>query len=136
MDEQDPQNWILVVDDEPAIGSLIQRAAESLRVEIRHASSAAEALETARQDRHSLGFAILDVMLPDRPGEALYRDLRREFGNFPILFITGQTQASRVMDILEQDPMTDLLPKPFSLKPLRAFLALAQAHTVGAPGPA
>lgn len=64
-------------------------------------------------------FIILDVMMPEKDGFSVCRDIRRSNNDIPILFLTAKSEEiDRVLGLeLGAD---DYLSKPFSLAELRA----------------
>ena len=112
-----PQPIVLVVEDEAAVSSFIERSlAESgLRSEI--ASSIASA-ETAWR-REDPDLVLLDLMLPDGNGLDLLRRMREEGQNHPVIVLSARAEVSdRVIGLdLGAD---DYLTKPFNIDELHA----------------
>lgn len=104
-----PKAAILVIDDDKDVA---ETAALALRREgyaVAHAASAAAGLRAAAARPPDL--ILLDVVLPDRDGYEVLRELRRR-GEVPVIFLSGKGDADeRVLGLrLGAD---DYLPKPF-----------------------
>jgi DNA-binding NarL/FixJ family response regulator len=78
-----------VVDDDRDLRALVKCLLEPVRYVISEASTAAEALSVASDERPDL--VLLDVRLPDLSGYEVCRRLREEFGEeVAIVFLSGE----------------------------------------------
>lgn len=78
---------ILIVEDDLKIARIIKAYLEGADFRVIHVDSAAKALKEAMQE---LPLAvILDLGLPDRPGEELCQELK-ELGEFPVIMLTAK----------------------------------------------
>ncbi|WP_340026456.1 response regulator transcription factor [Paenibacillus sp. FSL K6-1096] len=111
---------ILVVDDEPAILSLIHNALSTDRHLVTTLSDAAEVHNT---DLGAYDLILLDVMMPGVDGFTLCREIRSAV-DCPILFLTAKTQETDLMYGLGLGA-DDYITKPFGIGALRARI---QAH--------
>jgi two-component system phosphate regulon response regulator PhoB len=126
---------VLVVEDEPDIGSLLEYVlgVEGLQVEI--ARSGHEALEALARGRPDL--VVLDLMLPDMDGIEILRRVRRAFPDDPshvIILSAKKDEVDRVRGFeLGAD---DYMVKPFSPRELvlRVRKALHRPETQKAAG--
>ena len=112
---------ILVVDDEPAIRTLIRRYLKDDAIDLTIAATGAEALEAAR-NIPKLSLLLTDVMMPELEGHELARQLRRREPDLKVLYLTGH--ADRLFDAKQQ--LWDLeafLEKPFTKESLRQAIA-------------
>lgn len=100
---------ILVVDDEAALRTMVQGILEQEGYQVCTAGSCAEALEQFRGAAPQA--VLLDVMLPDGDGFALFEQLRRE-RDVPVLFLSARDEdAARLRGLgLGAD---DYITKPF-----------------------
>lgn len=108
--------YILVVDDDPEITSLLRRglAYEGYRLDT--ASDGIEALAKARDREPDM--VILDIMMPGLDGIEVCKRLR-EAGDVPILMLTAKgTVSDRVIGL--ECGADDYLVKPFALDELLA----------------
>ena len=111
---------ILLVDDDD---SLRDSLSEQLRLHeeflTAEASTAAEALETAKGEYFDA--VILDVGLPDMDGREVCRLMRRNGVKSPIIMLTGQdTDADQILGL--DAGANDYVTKPFRLSVLLARL--------------
>ncbi|GMT97585.1 hypothetical protein KH5H1_17040 [Corallococcus caeni] len=106
-----PRGRVLVVDDEPAVGRVLQRLLRGHDVEV--ATSGRQALE--RMSRAPGFDAVLcDVMMPDLAGRDVYEAVRREYPGLErrFVFVSGGAFTSGAREFLERIP-NPLLEKPF-----------------------
>ncbi|RKH65668.1 PAS domain S-box protein [Corallococcus aberystwythensis] len=106
-----PRGRVLVVDDEPAVGRVLQRLLRGHDVEV--ATSGRQALE--RMSRAPGFDAVLcDVMMPDLAGRDVYEAVRREYPGLErrFVFVSGGAFTSGAREFLEHIP-NPLLEKPF-----------------------
>jgi len=105
---------ILVVDDEDSILKIIDYALTQEGYEVVTASDAAGA--EARLAQESPALVILDVMLPDRSGLEVARDLRAR-SNVPIIMISARAdEVDRILGL--EFGADDYVTKPFSPREL------------------
>jgi DNA-binding response OmpR family regulator len=111
---------ILLVDDDDSLrDSLSQQLRLYEEFLITEASTAAEALETAKGEYFDA--VILDVGLPDMDGREVCRLMRRNGVKSPIIMLTGQdTDADQILSL--DAGANDYVTKPFRLDVLLARL--------------
>lgn len=123
---------VLVVDDEPKIRNTVRIFLEQDRYAVLVAGTGQEAIEVANRLKPDL--VVLDLMLPDLPGEEVARSLRT-VSQVPIIMLTAKAEeADRVAGLkLGAD---DYVVKPFSPLELvaRVDAVLRRARTGGAEG--
>jgi DNA-binding response OmpR family regulator len=112
---------ILVVDDEPAIGNAFRCALRDF--EVRVESDPKAAIDAAKKFRPDV--LILDLIMPDIPGNLLAKRIMREpeFEKLPIIFISA---AVHHRDQNEEPVWIGPFPafgKPFSVDALRQCIA-------------
>jgi two-component system, OmpR family, response regulator MprA len=122
---------VLVVDDEPAVRSSLERALglEGYRVELAaDGDEALDAIEKAGPDA-----VVLDVLMPRLDGLEVARRLRRGGNTVPILMLTAREGvADRVAGL--DAGADDYLVKPFALEELLARLRALLRRTGAEPG--
>lgn len=101
---------ILIVDDEPLGIESLKAYLERGGYAVHTAGTGGEALELFRS--HSISLVILDLMLPDMPGEEVCRAIR-SMARTPIIMLTAKVQEADVLEGL-QVGADDYLLKPFS----------------------
>ncbi len=80
---------ILVVDDEPDIITYLTTLLEENGYETDSAKDGVEGLKKAKEDKPNL--ICLDILMPEKSGIGLYRDLRKdeELKEIPVIIVTG-----------------------------------------------
>ena len=105
---------VLVVDDERKIRDLVRLYLEHEGYSVLLAESGRSALETAERARPDL--LVLDLMLPDLPGEEVARSLRSH-SDVPIIMLTARAgEEDRINGFRAGDD--DYVTKPFSPREL------------------
>jgi DNA-binding response OmpR family regulator len=108
---------ILVIEDDPDIGSLVELHLKDAGHRVEVESSGSRGLERARSGDFEL--VILDLMLPGLDGLEICRRLRAEQHHMPILMLTARsTEVDRVVGL--EMGADDYLSKPFSVRELMA----------------
>ncbi|MCD5360814.1 hybrid sensor histidine kinase/response regulator [Chromobacterium aquaticum] len=137
-DPATPAARILVVDDHPAIRTLIQDQLRELGHQADTAASGAAALALATRQDYAL--VLTDLSMPDISGYSLARALRDSGFSAPIVAITAQASKAE-QPLCAQAGIDELMLKPFTLEELdqviRKHLALspASARLPTAPAP-
>jgi DNA-binding response OmpR family regulator len=110
---------ILVVDDEPAMRTLLARVLRADGYEIILASSGSQAVRLARKNVPSL--ILLDYHLPDMDGLTVCRRIRLTAAtrDIPIMILTGHPAREKPARSLDGGA-DDYLAKPFNLAELQA----------------
>ncbi|MEJ2184797.1 MAG: response regulator [Gemmatimonadota bacterium] len=111
---------VLVADDEPYIGRIIQLKLEDGPYQVVLAHDGEEALELLRSDR-PFDLVLLDIMMPRLSGLDVLREMRRlpQHGDTPVIMLTAKGQEAD-RETATRYGATDFLTKPFSPKKLLA----------------
>jgi two-component system OmpR family response regulator len=122
---------VLVIDDDPELLELVERALARDRHEVWTAASGEQALtELARRAPE---IVVLDLGLPGLSGEELCREIRRRGSHPLILVLTAQSAVASRVRCLDQGA-DDYLTKPFAVAELRARVrALSRRTKVAHP---
>jgi CheY-like chemotaxis protein len=120
-DAQPRTSRLLVVEDEPLLQLLIVDTMRDIGLAAEAVGSAAEALERLRGQPDNFAGAVVDVGLPDRPGDELVAEMRALRATLPIILSTGQDEAA-FRDRFGRDPLVGYLGKPYSIGQLEAAL--------------
>jgi two-component system response regulator MprA len=110
---------ILVVDDEPALRSSLERALGLDAYDVELAQDGNEALD--RLARAPVDAVVLDVAMPRLDGLEVCRRLRAAGDRTPVLMLTARDAIDDRVDGLDAGA-DDYLVKPFALRELRARL--------------
>jgi DNA-binding response OmpR family regulator len=105
---------VLVVEDERKLRELVRSYLERAGFAVLSTESGAEAITLAASAAPDL--VILDLGLPDVPGESVLRELRA-MGPVPVLMLTAMSSESDRIRGLELGA-DDYVTKPFSLREL------------------
>ena len=105
---------VLLVEDERKLRELVRSYLERAGLSVLSTSSGAEAITLASQAAPDL--VVLDLGLPDVPGEAVARELRAA-GSVPILMLTAKAGEEDRIAGLELGA-DDYVTKPFSPREL------------------
>ena len=107
---------LLVADDEEMIREAVASYLESQGYQVFRAENGEEALNILKRDPISL--VILDLMLPDLPGEEVCVRIRKQ-SRVPIIMLTAKNVEYDMIHGLDLGA-DDYITKPFSLKNLSA----------------
>jgi len=121
---------VLAVDDEAAILEVVGAYLEREGYSVLTARTGRRALQIAESGRVSL--LLLDLMLPDIPGEEVCR-LVRERSDIPVIMMTAKADEESVVAGLAMGA-DDYVTKPFSPRQLVARVAAAMRRSAGLAG--
>lgn len=117
---------ILVIDDDPAVTSVLKRGLSYEGFTVDVASSGTEGLAIARERPADL--TILDVMMPGLDGIEVLRRIRAADASLPVLLLTAKDAPSDQIYGLESGA-DDYVTKPFTFDVLLARVhALLRRH--------
>lgn len=122
--------WVLVVEDEPAMGELLRQGLEEQNHRVTLARDGSEALSAAKT--YSFDAIVLDVMMPFIDGFEVTRRLRAAKNAVPILMLTARDASSDVVKGLDAGA-DDYLVKPFALNVILARLRAISRRGEHAP---
>ena len=120
---------VLVVEDDKAVRSSLERALRLEGYEVSVAVDGAAGLDAVAGTRPDA--VVLDVMLPLLDGLSVCRQLRQRGDRTPVLMLTARAEVSDRVAGLDAGA-DDYLPKPFALEELLARLRALIRRT--APG--
>jgi len=111
------QGTILLVEDEPSILKLCQRALGTIGYTVLATTSPFQALTLAQEHLGQLDVLITDIIMPELDGKALAKRLATLYPDLKILFISGYPA-----DVVTQRGMLDadahFIAKPFTMPEL------------------
>lgn len=118
---------IIVVDDDPQLTALLDRYLTKEGFKVCCAATAAEFSRKLEHDTYDL--CVLDLMLPDKDGFEITKELRRQSG-MPIIVLTARSEVfDRVVGLeLGAD---DYLTKPFEPRELLARIKAVLRRSSG-----
>jgi DNA-binding response OmpR family regulator len=106
---------ILLVEDDPNLGQLLQEYLEIKGFETTLARDGEKALVLYKGQRYDL--CILDVMLPKKDGFSLAKEIRSVNKQIPIIFLTAKSLKEDTLEGLRIGA-DDYMTKPFSMEEL------------------
>jgi DNA-binding response OmpR family regulator len=107
---------LLLVDDEPRIRRVLRLALEDEGYQVAEAANGYDALTALRREPPDV--VLLDLMLPDRDGFTVCREIRRS-SDVPVIMVTARTDSHDVVAGLEAGA-DDYVTKPLVAKELTA----------------
>lgn len=114
---------VLIVDDEPAVVSLVTRVLEKTgQYQIQAADSARSA--RLQLEDGAIDVAIFDVLLPDESGLKLLAAVQQMDARLPVILITGGGTAGTAIEAMKAGAF-DYITKPLNVAQLREVVARA-----------
>jgi two-component system response regulator MprA len=108
---------VLVVEDEPSVAHIVNRALEHDHHNVELASDGANGLDLAESDQFDA--IVLDVLLPEINGIEVCRRLRAGKVHTPVLMLTARDAVEQRVQGLDAGA-DDYLTKPFAVAELQA----------------
>ena len=112
---------VLVVDDDPAIFLLIRKALQEV-AEVVTAEDGETGL--AKIKSHKFDAVLLDIMLPDVDGIALFCEIRELDRRLPVVFMTIEATSNTAIEAMQRGAF-DYLAKPLDVASLRVLVSRA-----------
>ncbi|YBV96167.1 response regulator transcription factor [Phyllobacteriaceae bacterium JZ32] len=122
---------ILVVDDEPPIRKLLRVGLSTQGYTILEAPNARTAIELIEKSQPDL--ILLDLGLPDLPGNELLRKWRDDGLAVPVVILSSRTDEAGIVKALETGA-DDYVTKPFGMNELVARIRVALRHRLQQQG--
>ena len=113
---------VLLVEDEPAIVTLVTAALERDGYEVTSRANGRDALELCAVPEERIDLLITDVVVPGVGGGDLVGATRAQRPELPVLLISGYA-GSRLEDVELRRGHTEFLAKPFRLAELLAVVS-------------
>lgn len=106
---------VLYVEDEPFLARIVKESLESRDFDVKLVSDGGMAGEAFAD--YEPDICVLDVMLPQKDGFTIAREIRSAAPGLPIIFLTAKTQVEDVLKGFDSGG-NDYLRKPFSMEEL------------------
>jgi DNA-binding response OmpR family regulator len=100
---------ILLVEDEPLISMTTAELLGDAGFAVEEAATAAEAMSKLTEQ---FAAAIIDLGLPDQPGDVLTRDVRRMWPDMPVVIASGRDR-NEVARVFADDDKVTAIGKPY-----------------------
>ena len=108
---------ILVVDDEFPVRNVLCMSLQHLGYRVDSAASGLEAIEKFGTSGAHYDLVLLDMLMPNMPGEKVFFRLKEIRQDLRVLVISGYTSEESVKNILSNGGI-DFLQKPFTIEEL------------------
>ena len=122
--EQRGRESIMLVDDDPAVRSLLARVLRARGYIVTEAADGAEALAQAAERDQPFHLLLTDVMMPRIGGVELARRMYSSGQAARVLFMTGYTDT-----VIEHASVAEVLRKPFTPSTLADAVRRTLDHT-------
>jgi CheY-like chemotaxis protein len=109
---------VLLVEDEPLIRMLTTDMLDALGFAATEAGTGAEALAIEDGDLAGLAGLVIDLGLPDHPGEEVARLLRQRRPDLPVILTTGADASDALAKLAGGGPAV-ALEKPYQFRELQ-----------------
>jgi len=109
---------VLLVEDEPLIRMLTTDMLDALGFATTEAATGAEALAIDDGALAALAGLVIDLGLPDQPGEEVARKLRQRRPDLPVILTTGADASSALAGLAGGGPAV-ALEKPYQFRELQ-----------------
>lgn len=106
---------ILYVEDEPNLAKIVRESLESRNFKVYMVHDGNEAVPAFRQFQPDV--CVLDIMLPNKDGFTIGKEIRSLDTDVPILFLTAKNQTEDLLKGFNSGG-NDYIKKPFSLEEL------------------
>jgi PAS domain S-box-containing protein len=118
------EGLVLVVDDEAAIRSLVQRTLENLGYTVLLAEHGGQALHILQRAVDPISLVLLDLAMPVMDGSETLAKLQDRWPDLPIIVMSGLTDQYALRR-LKRARVAGFVPKPFAPEQLAQAVALA-----------
>ncbi len=108
---------ILVVDDEQYLCDIISRVLHSAGYIPLTATSSHDALRLLAEKDYDVDLCIFDLTMPDMNGEELFRHVRQQAPQMPVIITSGSVEPA-YQHRLQMSGVASLIIKPFKLQTL------------------
>jgi len=121
LDAKSAQARVLVIEDEPLIQMLTMDYLQEVGLKVYVAGSAADALNKLRLIPGGIDAAIIDIILPDRDGASLVREIRSVYPSVPFVITSGRGQEE-LRSHFKDVPLIAMISKPYTADELTAAI--------------
>jgi DNA-binding response OmpR family regulator len=120
-----PRRRVLVVDDEPQVAAMLNDVLTTLGYAVRVAGTGRDGISLVPEFRPDV--VLLDLALPDLPGDLVLECLRASDPHIPVVMVTGNTDPALARYTLARGAF-DYVEKRFVVRRLAHVLEAALAH--------
>lgn len=127
-DEKEDKANILVVEDDPNLGTILSEFLEAKGYGSVLATNGDEGFKAFKKGKFDA--CILDVMMPVKDGFTLAKEIRKENDSIPIIFLTAKSMKEDTVEGFRAGG-DDYMTKPFSMEELVLRLKAILRRTRG-----
>ncbi len=102
---------ILLVEDEPLISMMTAELLADAGFAVEEAATAAEATAKLTEP---FAAAVIDIGLPDRPGDLLTQEVRQQWPDMPVVIASGR-DPQEVAKVFAGDDKVAAISKPYDI---------------------
>jgi CheY-like chemotaxis protein len=121
---------VLIVEDEVLVRMFAVDSLEDAGFKVEEAANGAEAMEAVTRLQERLAAVVIDLGLPDRPGDEVAAEIRGALANVPILIASGRSEKE-LRERFAVDSRVAVMVKPYTGPML--IDALASLGVMGRP---
>jgi signal transduction histidine kinase/CheY-like chemotaxis protein len=125
-DEPKKEMTVLLVDDDPAVLSVLEQLLSALGQKVVSVTNGKSALALFLECPESFDWALIDVQMKGMDGIALAQHLRANSKTLRIHLMSGDEPMDRIQETFKDEPI-ELLRKPFNVESLKVLCAPAKA---------
>ena len=104
---------VLIVEDEVLVRMFAVDALEDAGFQVDQAATGAEALALLAKLKNEISAVVIDLGLPDRPGDEVATQVRAIRGDVPILIASGRSEKE-LRERFTLDDRVGIMVKPFT----------------------
>lgn len=131
MKKRQKRGMVLVVDDDPAIHRLFQKALSQEGHQVLKALSGEEALKLL--DKGPIDLVLLDIVMPGKSGIDTLREIKRHLPQLPVIMITGHGELDTARQAMLLGAY-DYVTKPFDLDFVKGLILKALGESPRSKG--
>jgi CheY-like chemotaxis protein len=111
---------ILIIDDDKMVLNMLRQVLEGAQHTVVEASNGEVAMRLWRE--HAADLIITDILMPEKDGLEVIRELRRECPTVKVIALSGGSRKIHfdALDVAKRFGAVSTLEKPFELKELLA----------------
>jgi two-component system CheB/CheR fusion protein len=125
---------ILVVDDEPDIRQIAERALTRAGYDVLLAADGTEGSRVFSRNKNRISLVILDLTMPKSGGEDTLRRLKKARKDIPVILTSGYDETESMRRFGEED-LAGFLRKPFTIDRLLEQVNALLGPPSASPGP-
>jgi signal transduction histidine kinase/CheY-like chemotaxis protein len=110
---------VLVVDDDPAVAKVAARTLATVGLRVIVARDGRQALALHREQRGAIALVLLDMNMPGLAGDEVFRALRAERPDLPIVLSSGYPEQEALARLSDAGPLV-FVQKPYRTQALLA----------------